>query len=90
MDANVHLFLGQTDDPDEKDAKMQEIVRKMLHSSHYSREACTYAGFPVHPLDMFKKTALTHLFRVTAAFSMPLLKVPDVLNRQKHPLSSMH
>jgi len=47
---------------DEKDTIMQEFVRQMLDSLHYSRNACTYAGFLVYPRDILKKTVLTHLF----------------------------
>jgi len=40
---------------DGKAAIMHEFVRHMLDSYLYGGKTCTYAGFQVHPLDMFKK-----------------------------------
>jgi len=62
INANVHPFFQKAGDHDEKNAIMQEFTRQMVDSYHYNRKACTYAGFPVHPFDIFKKPALTHLF----------------------------
>jgi len=52
-------------------------MRQMLDSFHYNGKACTIAGFPVHPLDRFKKPVLTNIFWGTAVFL--LYKLPQLV-----------